>query len=162
MSLGKRERGTRLVKEGHNDSYHNREKSSGPVKCTGCGAVFNAGRWTWNKPAAVRETTLCPACRRGKDHCPAGSLEIKGGFFVKHQLEIVHCIRNVEHLEESRHPLERIIAIVSMPKHTLVETTGVHIVRRIGEALLRSYNGDLSFHYSPGEKTVQGFWNREE
>jgi len=42
----------------------------------------------------------------------------------------------------------------------LVTTTGVHLARRIGEALSRSYKGEFSFQYGDGEKTLRVYWER--
>lgn len=42
----------------------------------------------------------------------------------------------------------------------LITTTGIHIARRIGEAISRAYQGDLTFTYGDGEKTIRVFWNR--
>jgi hypothetical protein len=44
--------------------------------------------------------------------------------------------------------------------HTLVTTTGIHVARRIGEALGRAYKGDLSYQYADGEKRIRVYWQR--
>jgi hypothetical protein len=40
-------------------------------------------------------------------------------------------------------------------------TTGIHIARRIGETLTKSYQGNFSFHYIDGEKSIRVFWERQ-
>jgi hypothetical protein len=46
--------------------------------------------------------------------------------------------------------------------HTLLTTTGVNIARRIGEAISRSYNGNFSFQYADGEKSIRVYWERAQ
>jgi len=41
-----------------------------------------------------------------------------------------------------------------------VTTTGIHVARRIGEALARAYKGDLSYQYAEGEKRIRVYWRR--
>jgi hypothetical protein len=43
---------------------------------------------------------------------------------------------------------------------TLITTTGVHIARRLGESLKRSYRGDLKINYEDGEKRIRVSWFR--
>jgi hypothetical protein len=103
---------------------------------------------------------ICPACRRIADHCPAGYVEIIGPFFANHRVEILNLIRNVEKQEKHEHPLERIIAITPDQEPLLVTTTGLHLARRIGEALARAYKGDLSFRYADDETSIRVYWQR--
>jgi len=44
---------------------------------------------------------------------------------------------------------------------TVAHTTDIHLARRIGEALSRSYHGEFSFRYSDGEKSIRGQWHRD-
>ena len=69
-------------------------------------------------------------------------------------------LRNVEEREKDAHPLERIMAVTEDESHTLVTTTGVHLARRLGEALARAYKGDLSFQYGDGEQSIRLQWHR--
>ena len=45
--------------------------------------------------------------------------------------------------------------------HTSITTTGVHLARGIGEALARSYKGELSLQYPEADKSVRVYWCRE-
>jgi hypothetical protein len=103
---------------------------------------------------------ICPACRRIADHCPAGYVEISGQFFVNHRGEILNLIHNLEKQEKDGHPLERIIAVTPDQEPVLVTTTGLHLARRIGEALARAYRGDLSFRYADDETSIRVYWQR--
>ncbi len=105
-------------------------------------------------------TVVCPACQRIADNYPARHLTIKGAFFAKHREEIFNLIRNMEKQEKGEHPMERIMAIVDEKDHTMLTTTGIHLARRIGEALSRAYQGDFDFTYGDGEKNIRATWSR--
>jgi hypothetical protein len=45
-------------------------------------------------------------------------------------------------------------------KQTVITTTGIHLARRIGEALSRAYNGSYSFNYLDGEDYIEVNWQR--
>ncbi len=92
---------------------------------------------------------------------PAGILSLSGSFLQEHRDELIGLIRNVEALEKGEHPLERIMSIRENDDGLEVRTTGVHVARRIGDALGRSYQGDLNFTYGNGEKSIQVSWRRD-
>lgn len=160
MDKGTHGRRDRLVKQKQHDVYRPREKWPEPTQCTQCGAAFMKGRWSWDLPQGRVNKAVCPACRRIADGYPAGIIEIKGAFFDGHRDEMVRMMRNVEELEKDAHPLERIMAVTEDESHTLVTTTGVHLARRLGEALARAYKGDLSFQYGDGEQSIRLQWQR--
>ena len=151
----------KLIKERRHDVYRERGKRPGNTWCPDCGAVFAGGRWTWaDRPNEAKEAA-CPACRRSTDHLPAGQVEISGGFFEGHREEILNLVRNVDKLEMGEHPLERIMSLSNDPPGgVIIHTTGLHIARRIGEALHNSYSGNLSFQYGDGEKSIRVSWVR--
>ena len=66
----------------------------------------------------------------------------------------------MEEQEKKEHALERIIAIKKESGFTIITTTGIHLGRRIGEALSRSYKGDLSYQYLDSEKGIRVTWAR--
>ena len=160
MDKGIYGRRDRLVQERRHDVYRSREKWPEPTQCSKCGAVFVGGRWAWKPSVKAVNQAVCPACRRIADHYPAGLVEIKGSFFGMHRSDIENLIRNVERMENAEHPLERIMAITDEADYTVVTTTGIHLARRIGEALARAYKGDLTLHYGEGEQSVHLRWER--
>jgi NMD protein affecting ribosome stability and mRNA decay len=160
MSKGPYGRKDRLIQEKRHDAYEERDKLPENTRCSGCHALFVNGRWTWNQPSEKGNEVVCPACRRIADHYPAGFVEIKGPFFNQHRDEILSLIRHVENQEKSEHPMERIISIADEEQGALLTTTGIHIARRIGEALSRSYKGDFSFDYADDDKVIRGCWER--
>jgi hypothetical protein len=43
---------------------------------------------------------------------------------------------------------------------TVIETTGVHVARRFGEALTSAFKGDLSVQYGEDDEHVRLTWRR--
>jgi NMD protein affecting ribosome stability and mRNA decay len=160
MDKGQYGRRDRLVKEKRHDAYKETAKWPEPTVCTDCNAVFMDGRWSWKEPPADANKTRCPACQRIVDNYPAGYVELKGPFFQEHREEILNLVRNEEKLEKGEHPLERIMAIEEEGEGVLITTTGVHIARRIGEAVEKAYEGNFEFRYGDGEKSIRVFWSR--
>ncbi len=147
------------VKE-NKDPYRLTEKLPGGATCQGCGSTVQEGRWTWSVPAKGAVSATCPACRRLQDDYPAGYLILEGEFFVENRVEIMNLVRNVAKAEKNEHPMERVMTIRKDGKTTLITTTGVHIARRLGDSLKRSYQGDLQINYKSGEKRIQVNWFR--
>ncbi len=150
----------RLIKEKRHDVYRARRKWPEPTVCTECGAVFVGGRWVWGKAPKEANLAVCPACRRIADNYPAGYIQIRGAFFKEHREEILGLIRNVETLGKAEHPLERIVSMTDGEAGTSVTTTGIHVARRIGEALARSYKGEFSFQYGESQVSITVHWTR--
>ena len=157
QKMGRRDR---LIKQKRHDAYQEKGKLPEPTVCRECGAVFIEGRWSWWEAAAKSHAIVCPACQRIKDKFPAGYLEIKGAFFATHREEIDNLIRNIEKQEKAEHPMERIMAISAADGHTMITTTGVHLARRLGEALQHAYQGELDFTYGDADKTIRLTWSR--
>jgi NMD protein affecting ribosome stability and mRNA decay len=132
----------------------------GGTTCKKCGAVVKEGRWTWSAAAKGDVVTICPACRRIEDGYPAGYLALEGPFFGENRKEIMNLVRNVAEAEKNDHPMERVMAIRKDGEGTLITTTGVHIARRLGDSLKRSYQGDLKVNYEDGEKRIRVNWFR--
>ena len=160
MDKGLHGRKDRLLKEKLHNVYREGDKSLGPTVCKECGALYTDGRWSWEEAPAQAGETICPACRRIADRYPAGYIELSGSFFDERRDEVLNLIRNVEGREKAERPLERIMSIDVSPTQTLVTTTGIHVARRIGEALARAYKGDLSYQYADGEKRIRVSWQR--
>lgn len=160
MDKGTYGRKDRLIKEKRHDAYKEREKLPEPSLCSACKALFVNGRWTWNTADTTTYTARCPACRRIADKYPAGIIEIKGDFYKRHRLQITNLIHNIEQQEKIERPLERIMGVTDEDDQTVVTTTGVHLARRIGEALSRSYQGDFTFQYGDADKNIRVQWQR--
>ncbi len=158
--IGSQKRNDRRIKEKRKDTYRQNTTSPEPSLCKSCGATFINGHWTWKEISEEFYKTVCPACKRVEDNYPAGYIEIKGEFYNRHNNEISNLIKNTEKLEKNERPLERIMSIQNEKDRTIVKTTGIHIARRIGEALNRSYQGIYSFQYGDGDKSIRVQWQR--
>lgn len=142
------------------DSYKTKGKLPEPTVCPECGAVFHNGRWQWlAKPQGAHETS-CPACHRLRDQYPAGYVTLTGDFFAQHEQEILQLIQHREEQEKKEHPLQRIMAVEKTKVGAIVTTTDIHLARDIGEALHHAFQGELEFHYHPGETLLRVNWNR--
>jgi NMD protein affecting ribosome stability and mRNA decay len=135
-------------------------KLTEPAICQQCKAVYKGGRWTWKTVENTPVSTHCPACLRIAQSYPAGILELQGTFFNEHKSQIMNLVENVAESEKRARPLERVMKIRKTADTTIIETTGVHIARRIGEALARAYKGNYSFRYPDGENSIRVSWER--
>jgi hypothetical protein len=158
MDKGKFGRRDRLVKDKYHDTYREGKKRAEPSVCSKCGSVYTGGRWTWTEEPEGAVKVLCPACQRIADAYPAGYVELKGAFFDQRREEILNLVSNEEKMEKGEHPMERVMAIKSESAYTLITTTGVHMARRIGEAVARAYQGNLEYTYGDNEKTIRVQW----
>ena len=152
----------KLIKERRHDTYYQRGKWPSPTLCTACQALYVNGRWTWQDASSLSSPaeTTCPACRRITDRYPAGYIKIQGSFYKEHQQDLMNLVRNVEREEKNGRPMERLMSIDKAKDHISITTTGVHLARRIGEALARSYKGELSIRYADDEHSVRINWIR--
>ena len=161
MDKGKFGRRDRLVQEKHHDVYREERKWPEPTSCTQCHAVFQGGRWQWPEDTpSEANNVICPACQRIADKYPAGHIELKGAFLEDHWEEIKNLIYNEEKKEKGEHPQERIMAVEKEDALAVITTTGIHIARRLGDAISRSCSGELSYSYGDGEKTIRILWSR--
>ncbi|MBM3163656.1 MAG: ATPase [Chlorobi bacterium] len=150
----------RFIKEKRHDVYREMQKHAEPAKCPSCGAVFVNGRWQWQGIEKDAVHILCPACKRTADNYPAGEIEFGGIFFLEHRNEIINLVMNTERQEKKLHPLERIMHITHNEATTAVTTTGIHVARRISEAVAKAFKGHLSLRYGDGEQSLTARWMR--
>jgi NMD protein affecting ribosome stability and mRNA decay len=149
-----------MVQEYRHDTYRLRGKLKEPTVCSGCGALFHKGRWTWGSAPSGAQSTTCPACHRIRDKYPMGLVTIMGNFKEKQHEQVVGIIHNTEVQEKKEHPLSRIMGIERRPEGLVISTTDTHLPRRVGEALKHAYHGELSFHYDQDEEFVRVTWTR--
>ncbi len=153
-------RKNKMIKDSRKDVYKEVTTLKESTLCSICGAVFINGRWTWNKAPEENIKAVCPACRRIMDKFPAGQIQIKGSFCRSHKTEILNLVKNIEKLEKAERPMERIMNIHEDEIQTSVTTTGIHIARRIGEAISKSYDCSFSFQYGNEEKSIRVLCSR--
>ena len=139
------------------DAYRRTGKLPGTARCPDCGVVWMRGRWLWSVDAEVSTRIECPACRRIRDGFPAGFIRLEGSF-PNDREEILGMIRNVESAEKSEHPLERIMEMSDQAWGVLITTTGIHLARRIAEALRRRWHERIAIDYVVSQDLVRVTW----
>ena len=150
----------RTVQEYQHDTYKLRGKLKEPTVCSGCGALFHKGRWTWGPTPANTAEIVCPACLRIRDKYPKGLVAIKGKGNDKQHEQVIGLVKNTEKIEKKEHPLSRIMSIETKPEGLVISTTDTHLPRRIGEALKHAYHGDLKLQYDKAEDFVRVTWTQ--
>ena len=154
-------RGDRLIQEHVHDPYRARLKLTEPTVCPQCGAVYQKGRWHWAERPDQAQEALCQACRRINDDYPAGILTLSGAFLNKHRTETLGLARHQEKLEKGQHPLHRIMNIDEQGEIIVINTTDIHLPRRIGEALHHAYEGTLKYNYDEESYRIHVSWERD-
>ncbi len=142
------------------DTCQLQTKLKEPTVCPSCSAVFHEERCQWLEASANSHQHNCPACQRIHDHFPAGLVTLTGDFTYSHHEEIMNLIDNLEKEEQAEHPLGRVMAIEKTGDGILITTTDIHLVRGIGETVHNAYQGDLEYHYNPGEMLLRVYWVR--
>ena len=153
-------RSRRIHDESH-DTYGQKGKLAEPTACTGCGAVYRAGRWQWGAAPADAHRTLCPACHRVKDDYPAGVILVSGAFARGHREELLGLARHVESSEKAEHALKRIAKIADAGDGFEISTTDAKLAEGIGSHLVKAYDGELSESSSDPKDVVRLRWHRD-
>jgi hypothetical protein len=107
------------------------------------------------------QEVLCPARRRINDKLPAGVIESRGALGRQQKEEIVRLARHQEEVEKGEHPLNRIITINEDADGIVINTTDIHLPRRIGEAVERAFHGDVNEDFDEGGYFVRVSWTAE-
>ncbi len=150
----------RQIEDYVHDPYRERYKPREPAVCPICDVVFEHGHWQWKPRPTDSEEHICPACHRIQDHMPAGYVTLTGPFFAAHREPILQLVRNEESRAKAEHPMERIMQVESQGEDTIVQTTDIHLAKRIGDALYHAYRGELDTRYSRDEFLVRIYWSR--
>ena len=91
---------------------------------------------------------------------PAGQLALTGQFVTQHLDDILRIVRHQEGFEKAEHPLNRIMNIEDTMGAIVVTTTEIHLLRRIGEALKRAFDGELKSNYDKDGYFLRATWHR--
>jgi len=150
----------RILQPATDDPYFALAKPNGSARCPDCGVVFLRGRWQWAPAPARGKEQVCPACRRVRERNPAGYVRLSGAFFTQHRDEILALARNTEAREKQAHPMERIMQMRELAEGVEITTTGLHLARRIGDAVASAYRGNLSVRHAPDQYLVRIAWSR--
>jgi NMD protein affecting ribosome stability and mRNA decay len=135
------------VQPKQHDTYKRRTKAADARVCPECSVVYHGGTWFWGAPPlAPVASVLCPACERIRDHYPAGTIRLHGSL-LEHLEEIRGMVANAEDAEKAEHPLERVMEVRESEEGLLIETTGIHIARRITSKLERRFHQEARIRY---------------
>jgi hypothetical protein len=107
------------------------------------------------------ERVVCPACRKSTDHFPGGIITLNGAYLTDHKDQILHLIRNEEGRAKEVNPLEGIISIKDLGASVEIHTTTEKFAQRIGKGIEKTFKGDISYHWTHGDKFVRVEWSRE-
>lgn len=160
-TLGAPIRGQGVISESEHDPYRLHAKLAEPAACPQCHAVFHEGRWQWTAVPPEAAEVECPACRREREHFPAGYVKVEGRFFQAHRAEIMALIKHRAERARDEHPMQRVMGIDDDGERIVVRTTETHLARAIGDALHDAYKGELEFHYEKGQELLRVQWKRE-
>lgn len=157
--------GARVFDDPRHDPYEPRGKYAEGTHCASCGVRYRDGRWQWGGAGSAGTGSggaaeTCPACRRVRDHLPAGYLTIEGPYVATHRAELAQLVHHQAEQENTEHPMHRIMRLDESPERIEVTTTDVHLPRRIGEALRRAYDGDLAIAFGADAYEVRVNWRR--
>ena len=143
------------------DPYRRQQKLREGTVCPQCGAVYHEGRWRWTARVEGAAEELCAACRRINDKFPAGVVTLRGDFAREHKEEMIHLARHQEEAEKNEHPLNRIISIEEDAHGVVINTTDIHLPRRIGEAVHRAFHGEIEDIFEKDGYFLRVNWTRE-
>lgn len=146
------------------DPYERKGKRADGTVCPQCGAVFLDGRWNWGPKPEGKEPIeqLCAACQRTNEKFPAGVLTLRGDFARKHKAELIATARHQEELEKTEHPMNRIMSVEEDAEGVTINTTDIHLPRRIAETIKRTWRGKLDMDFEEDGYFVRMNWTREK
>lgn len=157
-----RRRWGRAQQDALRDPYKAAAKPHEPSVCPQCGAVYHEGRWRWSARPAGAQELLCQACHRINDHYPAGILTLAGPLVAAHKDDMIRLARHQEQAEKKEHPLNRIMDIEEAAERLVINTTDIHLPRRIAEAQKRAWHGKTEFHYDEDGYFLRATWHCDD
>jgi NMD protein affecting ribosome stability and mRNA decay len=141
------------------DPYQRRQKLLDGTICPTCGAAYHDGRWRWTTGIEHAHEQQCPACRRIAERYPAGIVTLRGPLAAEQRRHLVSLARHEEEAEKTEHPLNRIIGIEEDADGIVINTTDIHLPRRIGEAVKRALHGNLTAEFEKDGYFVRVNWS---
>ncbi len=135
--------------------------------CARCHAIYQRRHWFFDEElftrsaaaAATRQVT-CPACQKIDDNYPEGEVVLRGDFLGTHRDEIMNLVSNEEERAKGLNPLERIVRIMDSNGSVTITTTNEKLAQRIGRALQKAYQGEVSYRWSEDTKYLRVDWVR--
>lgn len=150
------------------DPYLTDESFEENTVCSECGSVVIGNRWYLKNQADQHKPsthdihyTVCPACKKIHDKAPGGIVHLSGLFLREHKDDILNLVRNESDRAMTINPLERIIDIETEDSTLAILTTNERLAQRLGKALNRAYDGNISYKWSTDNKLVRVDWHRD-
>jgi NMD protein affecting ribosome stability and mRNA decay len=140
------------------ETYDRSGKAHDSMICPQCGAVYQDGRWHWSARPAGATESQCPACRRIDDRTPAGVITLTGPRLQALKADIIQLARHQEDAEKPEHPLNRIMDIQETREGLVINTTDIHLPRRIGQSIRRAFRGKLKVKFEEHGYFVRIEW----
>lgn len=130
-----------------------------PGLCSGCGVVFEHGRFKWKLPPPEQARPIvCPACRAQREEYARGLLRVRGAQLQALEPEIQALVEKVAAYESQHHPLERILAVVRLDDELEICTTYEYLARRLAETLHQAWHGDMHYAYTYYDQRLTIVW----
>lgn len=151
------------------DMYLPLRSPEGLLYCRGCGSIYYRRRWTLKPPQEVLDRvesggdlrfTLCPACRKLRDHYPSGELRL-AGIPARDKQEVLRLLKNEEERAREKNPLERIMRLETGGDEWKVETTTEKLAQRLGRCVRKARGGNVVYKWSHNRKLARVFWQKE-
>lgn len=159
--IGVRPRGTQVIDSDGPDAYRERAHWPEPTVCPDCRATYHEGRWQWSSAPEGAALHRCPACRRTRDHLPAGEVHLGGAYFVAHRQEVMALIHARADRARREHPLQRIMGSRETAQGVVIETTDMHLAHGLAQAVHRAHAGELNAAHQAGQQLLRVHWTRE-
>jgi len=149
----------------HRDTFLPRRSPKEIIQCSGCGAFYHRRHWTLVPPAGFNPPVhvhpiYCPACRKIKERCPSGEVDLLG-VGAGDRGEVLRILRNEERRAREKNPLERIMRLEGTREGWKVETTTEKLAQRLGRALGKARGGKVAYRWSHNNKFLRVLWRNE-
>jgi hypothetical protein len=141
-----------------------------PAICGTCKAVYTHRRWTAKKyaddlskyDASELVPTICPACAQIANNIVGGYVHLEGMFLEKHREEITDLLKNEAERSLEDNPLGKIMSWQENANGSIeIHTTNEHLAQRLGHAVEKAYDGDVSYDFSHENKVARVRWHRD-
>jgi len=147
------------------DTFLPRRSPKEIIQCSGCGAFYHRRHWTLVPPAGFNPPVhvhpiYCPACRKIKERCPSGEVDLLG-VGAGDRGEVLRILRNEERRAREKNPLERIMRLEGTREGWKVETTTEKLAQRLGRALGKARGGKVAYRWSHNNKFLRVLWRNE-
>jgi len=147
------------------DTFLPRRSPKEIIQCSGCGAFYHRRHWTLVSPAGFNPPVhvhpiYCPACRKIKERCPSGEVDLSG-VGAGDRGEVLRILRNEERRAREKNPLERIMRLAGAEGEWKVETTTEKLAQRLGRALCKARGGKVAYRWSHNNKFLRVLWRNE-